>query len=115
MASLRERLRQTRLVRTALATPVDPALLRRPPARVVVGLLLLGLSYVAGWPAIASLGAIAAWLGEPKLLVAGPVVYGLSWAIFAIGLAVMGKQSVSMGRAFGLWLVRRLAERFLSR
>ena len=113
MANLRQWLRQRKLVRTALETPVDPALFHRPPPRIAFGLALLGLSYLAGWPAIALLGVVAAWLRRPALLVGGPILYGLSWLIFATGLLFIGKQSASAGRAFGLWLVRRLAERFL--
>ena len=113
MGSVRRWLRDRRLVQRALATPVDPMFLRRPPARIVVGLSLLGASYVLGWPAVIALGAAAAWLNQPKLLLASPVVYGLSWVVFAIGLAFIGSKSVSAGRAMGLLLVRRLAERFL--
>jgi VIT1/CCC1 family predicted Fe2+/Mn2+ transporter len=111
--SIRRWLRERRLVRTALATPVDPTLYRRPPARIMVGLAFLAASYIFGWPAVIALGAAAAWLEQPKLLVASPVVYGLSWVLFAIGLALIGKKSISAGRAFGLLLVRKLAERFL--
>jgi hypothetical protein len=52
-------------------------------------------------------------LRQPKLLLGGPVLYGLSWLVFAIGLAFIGSKSISAGRALGLLLVRRLAERFL--
>jgi len=79
----------------------------------MVGLLLLGASYILGWPAVIVLGAAAAWLRQPKLLLASPVVYGLSWAIFAIGLAFIGSKSISAGRGLGLLLVRKLAEKFL--
>lgn len=112
--SLRQRLRRTRLVQKALAEPVDPQLLRRPSARIVAGLLLIGVSYVICWPAITALGAIAAWLRQPKLLLGGPVLYGLSWVVFATGLALVGSKALRSGRGFGLLLVRRLAERYLS-
>jgi hypothetical protein len=113
MASFRQWLRRRRLVQKALDTPIDPVLLRPPSARIVVGLILLGGSYLLGWPAIALLGAIAAWLRRPVLLLGGPVLYGVSWLVFAIGLVFIGSKSISTGRAFGLLLVRRLAERFL--
>ena len=113
MGTLRRWLRRRRLVQRALATPVDPMLLGRPPARIVVGLFLLGVSYVTGWPAIIALGAIAAWLKRPKIVLAGPVVYGLSWLIFFVGLALVGSKSISAGRALGMMLVRKLAEKFL--
>jgi hypothetical protein len=106
---LRRWLRQRRFVQRALATPPDPALQQRRSKRVVVGLLLLGLSYLVCWPAITALAAVAAWLGQPKLLLGGPVLYGVSWLLFLVALALLGSKSVSGGRA----LVRKLAERFL--
>ena len=102
-----------RLVQRALETPIDPVLLRPPSTRIVVGLILLGASYVIAWPAIALLGAIAAWLRRPVLLLGGPVLYGLSWLVFAIGLVFVGSKSLGTGRALGMLLVRRLAEKFL--
>lgn len=111
--SLRQRLRRTHLVQRALQEPVDPQLLQRPSARIVVGLVLIGASYLIGWPAIAALGAVAAWIRQPKLLLGGPVLYGLSWIVFVAGLALVGSKALRSGRAFGLLLVRCLAERYL--
>jgi hypothetical protein len=76
-------------------------------------LSLVGASYILGWPAIIALGAIAAWLRQPKLLLGGPALYGLSWLVFAVGLAFIGSKSISAGRALAVLLVRRLAEKFL--
>lgn len=111
--SFRRWLRQRRFVQRALNTPPDPMFRQRPPARVIVGLVLLGASYLVAWPAIAVLGAISAWLRAPKLLLGAPVLYGASWLIFAIGIVFVGSKSVSAGRALGLALVRKLAERYL--
>jgi hypothetical protein len=110
---MRTWLRDTRLVRKALATPIDPVLLQPPSARIVSGLVLLAASYLLGWPAIALVGAIAAWLRRPSLLLAGPLLYGFSWVVFAVGLLLIGGKSISTGRAFGLWMIRRFAERYL--
>jgi hypothetical protein len=106
-------LRGTRLVQKALSTPTDPVLLRPPSPRIVAGLVLLALSYVVGWPAIAALAAVAAWLRTPVLLLGGPVLYGLSWLVFAVGLLLLGSKSVRTGRALGRLLVRKLAEKYL--
>ncbi len=111
--SFRRWLRKRQLVQRALDTPPDPIFRQRPSPRVVLGLVLLVASYLVAWPAITVLGAAAAWLRQPKLLLAGPVLYGLSWLIFALGLALIGSKSVSAGRALGLMLVRKLAERYL--
>jgi hypothetical protein len=112
-ARFRARLRDTKLVQRALATPVDPALLKRPSARIVAGLILLVASYLMAWPAIALVSAVAAWLRRPILLALGPVLYGLSWLVFLVALVLIGSKSISSGRAFGLRLVRKLAERYL--
>jgi hypothetical protein len=111
--SLRQRLQHTRLVQKALQEPIDPQLFKRPSARIVAGMVLIGASYIIGWPAIAALGALAAWTQQPKLLLGGPALYGLSWIVFAAGLALVGSKALRSGRAFGLLLVRYLAERFL--
>jgi hypothetical protein len=113
MGALRQRLARLPLVQRALETPIDPVLLRPASTRIVVGLILLVASYFLAWPAIALLGAIAAWLRRPVLLLGGPVLYGLSWLVFAIGLALIGSKSHSTGRALGMLLVRRLAKKFL--
>jgi hypothetical protein len=111
--SLRQRLRRTRLVQKALHEPIELQLLQRPSARVAAGLVLIGASYVIGWPAIAALGALAAWTGQSRFLLGGPALYGLSWIVFAAGLALVGSKTLRSGRVFGLLLVRYLAERYL--
>jgi hypothetical protein len=113
MTRLRRWLLARRVVQKALATPTDLQFLRRPSPRVLLGLILLGASYIFGWPAIIVLGAVATWIKQPKLLLVGPPVYGFSWALFALGLALIGRKSISAGRAFGLRLLRRFAEKFL--
>jgi hypothetical protein len=113
LGKFRAWLRASWLVQKALTTPVDPALRQPPSARTVTGLVLLGASYLLGWPAMALLGVVAAWLRRPILLVGGPVLYGFSWLVFLVGLVFLGSKSLGTGRAFGLLVVRKLAERFL--
>jgi hypothetical protein len=112
MTRLRRWLLARRVVQKALATPTDLQF-SRPSPRILLGLILLGASYLFGWPAIIALGAVAARIKQPKLLLAGPPLYGFSWALFALGLALIGRKSYSAGRAFGLLLLRRFAEKFL--
>jgi CHASE2 domain-containing sensor protein len=58
----------------------------RPTKRVITGLILMGLSYVIGWPAVAALGVLAAWFREPMIAVIGcPTTYGLSYLVFIVG------------------------------
>lgn len=58
----------------------------RPTPRVIIGLILMGFSYVIGWPAVAALGFLAVWLKEPLIAIIGcPTIYGLSHVVFIIG------------------------------
>jgi len=58
----------------------------RPTKRLITGLILMGLSYVIGWPAVAALGVLAAWFREPMIAVIGcPTTYGLSYLVFIAG------------------------------
>jgi hypothetical protein len=45
----------------------------RPTKRVITGLILMGLSYVIGWPAVAA------------LVIGCPTTYGLSYLVFIVG------------------------------
>jgi hypothetical protein len=58
----------------------------RPTKRLIAGLILMGLSYVIGWPAVAALSFLAAWFREPMIAVIGcPTTYGLSYLVFIVG------------------------------
>jgi CHASE2 domain-containing sensor protein len=58
----------------------------RPTKRLITGLVLMGLSYVIGWPAVAALSLLAAWFREPMIAVIGcPTTYGLSYLVFIVG------------------------------
>ena len=58
----------------------------RPTKRLITGLILMGLSYVIGWPAMAALGVLAVWLKEPLIAIIGcPTTYALSHVVFIIG------------------------------
>ena len=58
----------------------------RPTKRLITGLILIGLSYIIGWPAVAALSVLAAWSREPMIAVIGcPTTYGLSYLVFIVG------------------------------
>jgi hypothetical protein len=58
----------------------------RPTPRLITGLILMGFSYVIGWPAVAALGALAVWLNEPLIAIIGcPTTYGFSYVVFIVG------------------------------
>lgn len=58
----------------------------RPTKRLITGLILMGLSYVIGWPAVVALSVLAAWFRQPMIAVIGcPTTYGLSYLVFIVG------------------------------
>jgi hypothetical protein len=103
-------LARTRFGREAMEERVDLSVLRtRPTARVRMGLGLVGLSYVIGWPAVGLLAWIAYRLGEPLIVaIGGPVTYGLSNLVFWIGSWLAGAQYV---RILLRWVTRKVIEK----
>ena len=87
----------------------------KPSAQLVIGLVLIALSMVVGgWPTIALIGVVAAWVGEPLVFViGGPVAYGISWGIWGLGILISGKESMTYGNHFARWGVRKFTERLL--
>ena len=58
----------------------------RPTPRLIAGLILMALSFLMGWPAIAALSFLAVWWQEPLMIViGGPAAYALSCVVFFIG------------------------------
>ena len=58
----------------------------RPTPRLIAGLILMALSFLMGWPAIAALSFLAVWWQEPLIIViGGPTAYALSCVVFFIG------------------------------
>jgi hypothetical protein len=100
------RLARLGFVRNALAEEADLSVLRtRPAPRVWLGLGLVALSYLIGWPAVGLLAAIAYRLGEPLIVaVGGPLTYGLSHLVFLAGSWLAGAQYV---RVLLHWGIRR--------
>ena len=69
----------------------------RPTPRVITGLILMGFSYIIGWPAVAALGVLAVWLKEPLIAIIGcPTIYVLSHVVFIIG-ALLSRTPHYMG------------------
>jgi hypothetical protein len=101
----------------ALEREADLSAFRRwPSARLASGLALVGLSYVVGWPAMAVWATVCLWMHRPKLAVIGPpLLYGLSWAIWAVGIWLAGPESLGHLRTLKHLALRRFALRFLVR
>lgn len=91
------RLAGTRFVRTAMEVEAEDlgALRGKPTPAVILGVALIGLSYIIGWPAVALLGVLAARFERASLLVVGgPLTYGLSHLVFMAGAYLAGTRYV---------------------
>lgn len=81
------RIAETKYIREILEHPADLSEFReRPTPRLLAGLILMGTSYIIGWPAVAALIFLATWLQEPLIAVIGcPATYGFSYVVFIAG------------------------------
>jgi len=109
-ANIAGRLARTRFGREAMQEKANLSLLRtRPTPRVRLGLGLVCVSYIIGWPAVGILAWIAYSLNEPLIVaVGGPVTYGLSHLVFMIGSWFAGARYV---RIFLRWAAWKVIER----
>ncbi len=90
------------------------ALRGKPSPAVIVGVALIGFSYIIGWPAVALLGIAAAHFERAALVVVGgPLVYGLSHLVFMLGMYFAGKRYAPIFlRCAARAVVRKLLERY---
>jgi hypothetical protein len=95
-------------VKKILEEPADLSEFReRPTPRLIAGLVLMILSFILGWPAVAALSVLAVWFREPLIFViGGPLTYGFSYVVFIVG-AWLSKAPHYMGV-----LLRYGAQRF---
>jgi hypothetical protein len=87
-----ERLARTKYVRESLEDQTDlKAIRQQHSARIIIGLVLVGFSYIIGWPAVAALGILAVFFREPLVVViGGPITYGFSHLVFLAGAWLAG-------------------------
>ncbi|MDD5223233.1 MAG: hypothetical protein PHE84_04525 [bacterium] len=85
----------------------------KPSFRMTLGLILLVISYIIGWPAVALCGMLAARYREPSILIiGGPAVYIFSWIVWWISMLLIGKESMGYGKTLGKWLGSRFIARY---
>jgi hypothetical protein len=105
---------QTEFARSAVAEKADlTAFKQRPSARTIMGVSLIGFSYVIGWPAVGALSALAVYLQKPLVaIIGGPLTYGLSHLVFLAGMYLAGAEYT---RIFLRWATRMAVEKFMHR
>ena len=108
------RISKTRYVQTAIAERADLAAFKeKPTKRIIIGLILIGFSYIIGWPAVGALGILSIYMEEPLMVVVGgPVVYGLSHLVFVMGAYLAGAE---YAKVFFRWAVRVSVEKLMGR
>ena len=81
----------------------------RPSVRMFIGLGVLTLSMLLGWPAVAVLGAIGIYLEKPLIaLVGGPLIYGISWVIYGLAFLISGRDLLHYAHALNRWIARKM-------
>lgn len=103
-------LADTSFVRTAVEEQADLSAFReKPTLMVIIGVLLIIIASLLGWPAVTLLGIIAIKLNEPLIaVIGGPLVYGFSHLVFLLGMYFSGAEYSVI---FLRWLVRVIMER----
>ena len=84
---------------------------QKPSFRTILGIAIIGFSYIIGWPAIGVVGTVSVYLKKPLLLaVGGPVLYGLSHLVFMAGMVLAG---ADYSKIFLRWATRVSIEKWL--
>ena len=80
-------LAEKKYIKEILENPADLSEFKeRMTLRLITGLILMVLSFIMGWPAIAALSALAVWFKEPLIAIIGcPTTYALSYLVFIVG------------------------------
>ena len=104
------RITKIHYVRSAIDTKADlSALKRKPTRREVIGLIVIAISYILGWPAVGAFAILAAYFDKPMILIiGGPAIYGLSHLVFMLGAYLAGADHL---RVLFRWLTRRGVEK----
>lgn len=87
------------------------AIKEKPTPSVVVGIVIIAVSYVIGLPAVVALSIIAVWMSKPLVaIIGGPLIYAISTIMFILGIKMVGKKYFQV---FSRWLVRVVLEKIL--
>lgn len=108
-----EKLITIEFVRLAIKEKADlSAFKQKPSVKVIVGVTLIILGSLLGWPAVAVLGILAVKFNEPLLaVVGGPLVYAFSYLVFMLGMYFSGAKYTVI---FCRWLCRVIVEKLSS-
>lgn len=81
----------------------------KPSKKIILGLFLIILSYILGWPAVTFSGIMALYFQEPLITaIGGPATYAFSYLVFFAGVNLAGKEYVII---FSKWFARKIFEK----
>jgi hypothetical protein len=63
-----------------------------------LALVLLGLNYLLGWPAVAVSASMSPWIGAEASAFMGAGFYGFSWLLLGGAVWLGGRDIVQIGR-----------------
>ena len=111
IARIVKRIANTPYARKAVEEKADlNAFKQKPTVRILLGVFLIGFSYVIGWPAVGALSGLAVYLNEPLVaVIGGPLTYGLSHLVFLAGMYLAGAKYSAI---FLRWATRMLVEKW---
>ena len=110
MKKIAEAAARTEFGRRAVEEQADLGPFReKPTPRIIIGLFLMALSYVIGWPAVALFSTLAWYFEQPLIAIGGPVIYGISHLVFYAGLYLAGARH---SWVFLRWATRRFIEKY---
>jgi hypothetical protein len=114
MMNIIKRISETKYVRSAIEDKADlSAFKEKPSIRVILGVSVIGFSYIIGWPAISVLGALAIYLNRPWLIaIGGPLLYAFSHLVFLLGMYLAG---YNYTKIFLRWATRIAVEKWMSK
>jgi hypothetical protein len=117
LIKLKTRLAGTRWIKRLLESPADLEIFKHKPSpKFVLGLFIIGFSYIIGWPMVSALGIVAVYFKNPLIFAIGsPVTYGLSHLVFMLGVFIAGKNTVVYMNAFLKWSAVKGLQRFLGK
>ncbi|MFC1880754.1 hypothetical protein ACFL2S_04540 [Thermodesulfobacteriota bacterium] len=109
-----KKIAETRYVRSAIEDQADlSAFKEKPSMQIIIGLSVMGFSYIIGWPAISALGIVSVYLNKPLLIaIGGPLLYGLSHLVFMLGMYLAG---YNYTKIFLRWATRVTVEKWMSK
>jgi hypothetical protein len=85
---------RTKFARKAIAENVTlDSLKEKPPGKTLLGLILMLLSYVIGWPMISLFGVLSMYWNEPLMIIAGgPILFVVAHVVFLAGVSLAGSK-----------------------